>query len=150
MLPPCPAVIAAFGGRCYGPAPMPKVTWSERELAAIRAGLVDERTRLEAQIAAIQESTFAVDQSEYAGDVSNYGEETADAGTSTFERERDLSLENNIRDILGKISRALARMDDGTFGVCERCGKPIEKARVKALPYVELCIRDAQAESRMR
>ena len=91
-----------------------------------------------------------MDQSEYAGDVSNYGEETADAGTSTFERERDLSLENNIRDILGKIARAIGRLDDGTFGVCERCGKPIEKARVKALPYVELCIKDAQAESRQR
>ena len=94
--------------------------------------------------------TFGMDQSEYAGDVSNYGEETADAGTSTFERERDLSLENNIRDILGKIARAIGRLDDGTFGVCERCGKPIEKARVKALPYVELCIKDAQAESRQR
>jgi RNA polymerase-binding transcription factor DksA len=129
---------------------MPKVTWSEKELAGIRAGLLEEKARLEAQRAAIQESTFGVDQSEYAGDVSNYGEETADAGTSTFERERDLSLENNLRDILGKIERALARLDDGTFGVCERCAKPIEKARVKALPYVELCIKDAQAESRLR
>jgi len=129
---------------------MPKVTWSEKELKAIRDGLQEERARLEAQIAVIQESTFGMDQSEYAGDVSNYGEETADAGTSTFERERDLSLENNLRDILGKIARAIGRLDDGTFGVCERCGKPIEKARVKALPYVELCIKDAQAESRQR
>ena len=64
---------------------MPKVTWSEKELKAIRDGLLEERARLEAQIAVIQESTFGMDQSEYAGDVSNYGEETADAGTSTFE-----------------------------------------------------------------
>lgn len=129
---------------------MAKVTWSDKELKAIREGLLEERARLEAQRAAIQGTTFAVDQSEYAGDVSNYGDETADAGTSTFERERDLSLENNLRDLVGKIDRALARLDDGTFGVCERCAKPIEKARVKALPYVELCIKDAQAESRQR
>jgi DnaK suppressor protein len=129
---------------------MAKVTWSEKELKAIRDGLLEERTRLEAQRAAIQGTTFAMDQSEYAGDVSNYGDETADAATSTFERERDLSLENNLRDLVGKIDRALARLDDGTFGACERCGKPIEKARVKALPYVELCIKDAQAESRQR
>ena len=64
---------------------MPKVTWSEKELKEIRDGLLEERARLEAQIAVIQESTFGMDQSEYAGDVSNYGEETADAGTSTFE-----------------------------------------------------------------
>ncbi|MFM8944668.1 MAG: TraR/DksA family transcriptional regulator [Actinomycetota bacterium] len=129
---------------------MAKVTWSEKERKAIREGLVEERARLEAQRTAIQETTFATDQSEYAGDVSNYGDETADAGTSTFERERDLSLENNLRDLVGKIDRALGRLDDGTFGICERCHKPIEKARVKALPYVELCIKDAQAQSRQR
>ena len=47
-----------------------------------------------------------------------------------------------------KIDRALKRMDAGTYGICERCGKPIEKARIKALPYVDLCIKDAQAQSR--
>ena len=40
------------------------------------------------------------------------------------------------------------RIDDGTYGICERCGKSIEKARIKALPYVDLCIKDAQAQSR--
>jgi RNA polymerase-binding transcription factor DksA len=39
-------------------------------------------------------------------------------------------------------------MDEGAFGICSRCGKPIEKARLKALPYVDLCIKDAQAQSR--
>ena len=129
---------------------MAKVTWSAKELGAIRTGLEEERTRLEAQVAAIQETTFGMTQTELAGDISGFGEEEADAGTFTFERERDLSLENNIRDILGKIERALERLADGSFGTCLRCGKPIEKARVKAIPYVELCIKDAQAESRSR
>ena len=53
-----------------------------------------------------------------------------------------------MRDLLHKIDRALKRMDDGTYGICDICGKPIEKARVKALPYVDLCIKDAQAQSR--
>ena len=69
-------------------------------------------------------------------------------GTATFEREKDLSIENNVRDLLHKIDRALKRIDDGTYGICDICGKPIEKARVKALPYVDLCIKDAQAQSR--
>ena len=67
---------------------------------------------------------------------------------ATFEREKDLSIEQNVRDLLDKIDRALKRIDEGTYGVCERCGKPIEKARIKALPYVDLCIKDAQAQSR--
>ena len=69
-------------------------------------------------------------------------------GTATFEREKDLSIEQNVRDLLQKIDRALKRIDEGTYGVCDRCGKPIEKARIKALPYVDLCIKDAQAQSR--
>jgi RNA polymerase-binding transcription factor DksA len=129
---------------------MAKVTWSAKELSAIRDGLVEERARLEEQVATIQETTFGMDQTEYSGDISSYGDETADAGTFTFERERDLSLENNLRDILAKIAGALARIEDGTFGACLRCGKMIEKQRVKAIPYVELCITDAQAESRTR
>ena len=75
-------------------------------------------------------------------------DESADAGTATFEREKELSIEQNVRDLLQKIDRALKRIDAGTYGICERCGKPIEKARIKALPYVDLCIKDAQAQSR--
>lgn len=129
---------------------MAKVTWSAKELASLRAGLIEEQARLQQQVAAIQEATFGMDQSAYSGDISSYGDEMAEAGTSTFERERDLSLENNLRDILAKIAGAVARIDDGSFGVCLRCGKAIEKQRVKAIPYVELCIKDAQAESRIR
>ena len=79
---------------------------------------------------------------------SGVDDESADAGTATFEREKELSIEQNVRDLLQKIDRALKRIDDGTYGICERCGKPIEKARIKALPYVDLCIKDAQARSR--
>ena len=53
-----------------------------------------------------------------------------------------------MRDLLQKIERALQKIEAGTYGICERCGKPIEKARIKALPYVDLYIKDAQARSR--
>jgi DnaK suppressor protein len=82
-----------------------------------------------------------------SGDV-GLDDESADAGTATFEREKDLSIENNVRDLLQKIERALKRVEAGTYGICDRCGKPIEKARIKALPYVDLCIKDAPAQSR--
>ena len=123
-------------------APMPK-----KEADDLRERLLTERAELESQLATLEENTFAASQSEMTGEVA-FDDETADAGTATFERERDLSIENNIRDLLAKIDRALQRMDAGTYGICDRCGKPIEKARVKALPYVDLCIKDAQAQSR--
>jgi DnaK suppressor protein len=79
-----------------------------------------------------------------------FDEEYADAGTATFERERDLSLVNNLRDLMERIDKALSKIEEGTYGLCDRCGKPIEKLRLKALPYANLCIKDKQAEERVR
>jgi DnaK suppressor protein len=124
-----------------------KTTYSKKELDDLRGRLLVEQGELQVQLRTIEEQSFAATQSEISGEVS-FDEENADAGTFTFERERDLSIENNVRDLLRKIERALVRLDGGTYGICERCGKPIEKARLKALPYVDLCIKDAQAQSR--
>jgi len=124
-----------------------KPAYTKKELEDLRQRLVEERAELETQLTTIEETSFASSQSDMSGEVS-FDEENADAGTFTFERERDLSIENNVRDLMGKIDRALARMDEGAYGVCSRCGKPIEKARMKALPYVDLCIKDAQAQAR--
>lgn len=117
------------------------------EIDELRARLESERADLAAQLTTIEDQAFAATQSDMSGDV-GVDDESADAGTATFEREKELSIEQNVRDLIQKIDRALKRMDDGTYGICEVCGKPIEKARIKALPYVDLCIKDAQARSR--
>ena len=119
------------------------------ELKDLREALEKEQAELHSQFEEIEASTFSQAQSELSGETA-FDDEYADAGTATFERERDLSLENNVRDLLQKIEKALTRMDEGTYGTCERCGKPIEKARLKALPYADLCIADAQAATRPR
>ena len=124
-----------------------KTAVSGKELDDLRERLLAEQAELQEQLTTIEEQSFAASQSELSGEVS-FDEENADAGSFTFERERDLSIENNVRDLMRKIERALARMDEGTYGICSRCGKPIEKARLKVLPYVDLCIKDAQAQSR--
>ncbi|MGZ8571475.1 MAG: TraR/DksA family transcriptional regulator [Actinomycetota bacterium] len=124
-----------------------KTAVSKKELDDLRERLLAEQAELQEQLTTIEEQSFAASQSELSGEVS-FDEENADAGSFTFERERDLSIENNVRDLMRKIERALARMDEGTYGICSRCGKPIEKARLKVLPYVDLCIKDAQAQSR--
>ncbi len=117
---------------------------SKKELDDLRESLLKERAELQAQLAELESSSFGTSQSDLSGEVA-FDEEYADSGTATFERERDESLTDNARDLLLKIEKALARMDEGTYGLCERCGKPIEKARLKALPYATLCIKDAQA-----
>jgi DnaK suppressor protein len=122
---------------------------SKKETIELKDRLLDERKDLEAQFQELEESTFSANQSEMTGEM-GFDEEYADAGTATFEREKDLSLVNNIRDLMERIDKALAKIDEGTYGLCDRCGKPIEKLRLKALPYANLCLKDKQAEERVR
>jgi DnaK suppressor protein len=122
---------------------------SKKEIDELREHLLKERADLQAQLDELESSTFSANQSEMTGEM-GYDEEPADAGTATFEREKDLSLVNNIHDLMDRIDKALGKMDDGTYGLCDRCGKPIEKLRLKALPYANLCLKDKQAEERVR
>lgn len=97
----------------------------------------------------MEEDSFEGTQSDLTGEV-GLDEDFADAGTATFERERDLSLQNNIRDLIDQITRAIRRIDDGTYGTCERCGRPIDAARLKALPHALLCMDCKRREERAR
>jgi DnaK suppressor protein len=120
-----------------------------KETDELKQRLVDERRDLQSQYDELEESTFGANQSELTGEM-GFDEEYADAGTATFERERDLSLVNNLRDLMERIDKALIKIEEGTYGLCDRCGKPIEKLRLKALPYANLCLKDKQAEERVR
>ena len=135
------------------PAPAPRkrkpVSIPPAELAAIRKELEDQRALYRRELAELEAGTFNQSQSDLSGEVS-FDEESADAGTFTFERERDLSLGNNIRDLLDKVDAAMKRIDAGTYGTCERCGRAIDKARLRALPYSVLCIDCKKLEERIR
>jgi DnaK suppressor protein len=120
-----------------------------KELEAARIGLVQYRATLTQEADDLNAGTFDTSQSELSGEVA-FDEEYADAGTFTFERERDLSLGNNIRDLIDKIDTALIKIERGTYGICERCGEPIPKERLQALPYSVLCLRCKQIEERQR
>jgi RNA polymerase-binding transcription factor len=126
---------------------MAEAKLTKKEIDDLRTRLLEERTELGDQLTTIEDEAFSASQSDLSGDV-GLDDESADAGTATFEREKDLSIENNVRDLIDKIDRALKRIDEGTYGLCSVCGRPIEKARIKALPYVDLCIKDAKAQTR--
>jgi RNA polymerase-binding transcription factor DksA len=125
----------------------PRSLFTSKELAALRAKLAAELSDIRAQREEINQTVFSEDQTEAWGE---NDPESADVGTTTFERAKELSISNSLEDLDEKIVAALSRIDAGTYGICERCGKPIEKARLRALPYAGLCMDDQRAEERLR
>ena len=79
-----------------------------------------------------------------------FDEESGEGDTLNVERERDLALSASARQAVEEIDRALRRMDAGTYGACERCGKKITVARLEALPFAALCIECKSREERRR
>ena len=77
-----------------------------------------------------------------------FEEEYAASGTTTVERERDLSLSENVKDILKRVNGALDRIEEGTYGICDLCNLPIPEERLRALPYANLCISCKQKEEK--
>jgi len=79
-------------------------------------------------------------QRDSSGDLSSYSLHMADQGTDNFDREFALNLVSSEQDALYEIDEALGRIKLKTYGVCEKCGKAIEKPRLKALPFAKMCI----------
>ena len=126
---------------------MAATRWTERELADLAERLRAERDDLADQLSTIEDQSFATTQSDLSGDV-GVDDESADAGTATFEREKELSIEQNVRDLIAKIERALKRIDNGTFGVCDLCEEAIGRKRLEARPETNLCIRCKEDQER--
>ena len=76
------------------------------------------------------------------------GNHLADMASVTVDRELDEGLGESAQQTLGQIEQALARLDDGTYGVCERCGNPIGDERLRARPWASLCIDDQRLADR--
>ena len=76
---------------------------------------------------------------------SGYGDHQADDATEVFEREKELGLEQTLKAHLDQVEHALKRVEAGTYGECESCGKPIAKGRLDAMPEATLCI-DCKAQ----
>jgi DnaK suppressor protein len=117
----------------------PKASPADKFLSEQRAELVAERASyVEAAESLLQEAEMLAEDME-PGDI-QFDEESGEGDTLNVERERDLALSAQARAAVDEIDRALAKMDAGTYGICERCGNPIPKARLKALPYASLCV----------
>jgi RNA polymerase-binding protein DksA len=118
--------------------------WTVKELAEVRGELTSERERLRAELNMAEVELH--DLMRDAGD--GAGNDQADVGSASFERDHEMSLANNARLMLAQTEHALARIDDGSYGICERCGQPVGKMRLMAFPRATLCLSCKQREER--
>jgi RNA polymerase-binding transcription factor DksA len=118
--------------------------WTPAELKVIRAEISKEleRLRRELTIVELEMDSLIQESGEGAGD------DQADAGTKTFEREHEMSLVINARDMVLQTERALDRIDSKRYGSCEECGNAIGKARLQVFPRATLCMLCKQKEER--
>jgi len=118
--------------------------WSATELKAIRIELSKELLRLKHELELIEAEMedLIADSGEGAGD------DQADSGTKTFEREHEMSLVINARDMVLQTERALERIESKRYGNCEDCANPIGKERLQVFPRATLCMICKQKEER--
>jgi DnaK suppressor protein len=116
----------------------------EKRMQRNRTRLEEERARLQSELSGTES---AMDQSERPG----LGTHMADNASEVFEQAKNLAVHTSLHRTLELVEKALQKMDKGVYGCCERCGKPIDPARLKALPYAELCMTcQARAEQGIR
>ena len=101
-------------------------------LSTVRSDLTDERDRLEGQITALE-----------PGGGSDFDDNFADSGQVAAEQGENMVLAQQLRAELDEVERALAKLDDGTYGKCESCGEQIAAPRLEAMPATRFCIQHA-------
>ena len=131
--PPTPVVVSSS-----------EVPWTVAELKTIRADISKELDRLRNELAIVELEMDSLIQESGEG----AGDDQADAGTKTFEREHEMSLVINARDMVLQTERALDRIDSKRYGNCEECGNAIGKARLQVFPRATLCMVCKQKEER--
>jgi len=98
-----------------------------------RVRIADEQARVEGLIAGLREE-LGTSENEDVSELSDYDQHPADLGTETFEREKDLSILEQLEAELAELQAALERIDNGTYGIDEVTGEPIDPARLEVLP----------------
>ena len=122
---------------------------SHVNVSRARTRLVQERERLQG----IREGLSAdagdgASEPDALSELSLADQHPADLGTEMFEREKDLSILERVEAELADVERALRRVEEGTYGLCEACGREIAKARLEIKPEARFCVDDQAAAER--
>jgi DnaK suppressor protein len=118
--------------------------WTKDELAEVRNQLRADIRRLTDELQIAEEDLVGLMRSSGEG----AGNDQADVGSASFERDQELTIANNARDMLLQSQHALDRIADGSYGVCEVCGEPIGKNRLMVFPRATMCVSCKQREER--
>jgi DnaK suppressor protein len=105
----------------------------------VRAQLLERRDVVQTELNELQQQLedYGVEQEIERGSLGNH---LAEDGTNVQEQERILAVSADLGVLLTLVDGALQRIDEGTYGICQRCGKPINSERLEAFPYVAYCI----------
>jgi RNA polymerase-binding protein DksA len=117
---------------------------TKTELNNFKKLLLEKRLEILSDVTKIENESLKKSRLDATGDLSNVPIHMADIGTDNFEQEFALDLMDSERKLLDEIHRALERIEDGTYGICEGTGKPIPKARLKAQPWARYCVEYAR------
>ncbi len=118
--------------------------WTRAELNEVVKELNEHRDRLATSVAEAEAELAGLMRD--AGD--GAGQDQADVGATSFERDHELTVLAKEREAIDQIGRALAHIDDGSYGVCDSCGNPVGKNRLMAVPHATLCLSCKQREER--
>ncbi|RMB59701.1 TraR/DksA family transcriptional regulator [Tessaracoccus antarcticus] len=118
--------------------------WTSEEVVEQRTALAEELERLEKKIAASEQELSDM----LKGGTDGAGRDPADLGSSNFERDQEVALAQNAREMADQARLALHLFDDGNYGLCEVCGNPIGKGRLQVFPRATLCVTCKQREER--
>lgn len=120
----------------------------KKEAMQFKQVLLNLKERITDDMKHISEDALKKSQKEASGDISGYSLHMADLATDAYDREFSLGLASNDRNALLQINDALKRIDEGVFGVCQMCRKPIAKVRLKALPFARLCLKCQRSQEK--
>ncbi len=121
---------------------------TQSEIATYRERLVALMKRLAGDRSQLKDEALRTTGGEASGSLSDVPLHLGDLGSHEFEEAVTLCLVENEEHIIAEINGALTRMEEGTFGRCEECRKPISRKRLEALPYSRYCIGCAQKQQR--
>ncbi len=117
-----------------------KLRLSKEDVAKFRHLLIELRDHLIDGVNFLASDNLKRSHREASGELSGYSLHMADAGTDNFDREFALSLVSSEQEALYEIEEALKRLEQGTYGLCGNCEKPIRKERLEAVPFARLCV----------
>ncbi len=119
---------------------------NKKELNTFKELILNKKDQILDSLKHVSEDALKKSQRDAAGDISSYTLHMADVATDAYDREFSLGLASNERKLLYEIEDALKRIEEGNYGICETCKKPIAKTRLKAVPTAKLCLTCQKAQ----